>query len=272
MKIFISVDIEGISGISSREQIFPDGRYYESARKIMTKEVNQVINATFENGAKDVVVNDSHFNKDNILIEELDSRVMLISGKYRPLNMLQGIDESFDAVFLIGYHARAGTPEAFYDHTNIFHINNLKINGKSMGELGINGRIAGYFGVPVVLVSGDQKTIFCANEELDNPVGVIVKESISRTAVKIFPPSFVTKLIREGVKEAVEKIKSFKPVRERKPVNLEVSFNFSNMAEICLLIPGVFRKDARTVLYKANDFMEAYKVYRLMIELASKLE
>lgn len=272
VKIFISADIEGISGITSIEQIFPGGRDYESARKLITKEVNIVVDAAFEYGASEILVNDSHFNKDNILIEELDSRVKLITGKYRPLNMMQGIDNSYNAVFFIGYHARAGTADALFDHTNIFDINNLKINEKIMGEMGMNARIAGCFGVPVIFLSGDQKAAMCAKEELNNPVTAVVKESISRSSVKMFPFKVVKDILRDGVHKAMSNIKSFQPIIKECPVKIEVSFNFSNMAEICALIPGVTRKDARTVIYHAKEYMEAYKVYRVMVELVRKCE
>ena len=272
MKILISADIDGISGIIAMEQIFPGGRDYERARRLMTKEVNAVIEAVFEYDANEVIVNDSHYNKDNILIEELDPRATLISGSYRPLNMMQGIDNSVDAVFFVGYHARAGTPEAVIDHTNIFSVINLKINGKLMGEAGINGRVAGYFGVPVAFVSGDQKAIMCAKEELNNPVGVVVKESISRTAAKIYPFPIVKERLTVGVSEAMKNIKLFKPTVEEGPVKLEVSFSISDMAEICLLIPGVSKKDGRTVIYTGKEYMEVFKVYRVMLGLISGIK
>lgn len=267
MKILISADIDGISGIISMEQIFPGGRDYERARRLMTKEVNAVIEAAFKYGANEVIVNDGHYDKDNILIEELDSRATLISGSYRPLNMMQGIDNSVDAVFFVGNHARSGTPEAVLDHTNSFSVINLKINGKLMGEVGINGRVAGYFGVPVAFVSGDQKAIMCAKEELNNPVGVIVKESISRTAAKMYPFSIVKERITAGVSEAMKNIKLFKPTVEKGPVKLEVSFSISDMAEICLLIPGVSKKNGYTVIFTGKEFMEVFKVFRIMLGL-----
>jgi len=272
LKIFISADMEGISSIVSTDQIFPGGRGYDRARLLMTREVNKVVEAAFECGAHEVLVNDSHHNKDNILIEELDPRSELISGKFRPLSMMQGIDKSFDAVFFVGYHARAGTPEAFLDHTNIFSIINLKINGKLMGEIGMNGRIAGCFGVPVIFVSGDQKAIMCAHEELNQPIGVIVKESISRSSAKVYSFSVVEERLKSGVKDAMKSIEYFQPTIEKLPVKIEVSFYTSNMAEQCLLIPGVIREDARTVSYKSKKFMEAYYVYRIMIELISKID
>jgi D-amino peptidase len=272
VKILISADIEGISGIVDMEQISPGARDYERARRLMTKEVNAVIEAAFEYGADEVIVSDSHHNNDNILIEELFPRATLISGSYQPLSMMQGIDNSVDAVFFVGYHARAGTQEAVIDHTYAFRVINVKINSKLMGEAGINGRLAGCFGVPVAFVSGDQKAIMCAKEELNNPVGVVVKESISRTAAKIYPFPLVKERLTAGVSEAMKNIKLFKPTVEEGPVKLEVSFSISNMAEICLLIPGVTKKDGRTVTYTGKEYMEVFKVFRVMLGLTSGIK
>lgn len=272
MKILISADIEGISGIVDFEQTSPKGRDYESARRLMTREVNTIIESAFEYGADEVIVSDSHHNNTNILIEELSPRATLISGSYQPLSMMQGIDSSIDAVFLVGYHARAGIQEAVMDHTYTFRVTHVKINDKPMGEAGINGRIAGSFGVPVVFASGDKKAIMCAKEELNNPVGVVVKDSISRTAAKIYPFSIVKERLKVGVSEAMKNIKSFKPIIEKSPVKLEVSFTISNMAEICLLIPGVTKKDGRTVIYTGKEFIEVFKVFRVMLGLTGSIK
>jgi D-amino peptidase len=272
VKIFISVDMEGISSVVTREQTSPGARDYERARRFMTKEVNAVIEAAFEHGANEVIVNDSHWDMDNILIEELHPRAALISGNNKPLSMMQGIDNSFDAVFFVGYHARAGTPEAVIDHTYDSMVINLKINGKLMGEAGINGRLAGYFGVPVAFVSGDQKAIMCANEELNNPVGVVVKESISRTTAKIHPFPVVKERLNIGVSKAMKNLKLFKPNVEEGPVKLEVSFSISDMAEICLLIPGVIKEDGRTVTYTGKDYMEVFKAFRAMLRLTDGIK
>ena len=272
MKIFISADMEGISGVVDIEQTLPGARDYERSRRLMTKEVNAVIEAAFEHGADEVLVSDSHGNNNNILIEGLYPRATLISGSYQPLDMMQGIDNSVDAVFFVGYHARAGTPEAVIDHTYVFRVINVKINDKLMGEAGINGRLAGSFGVPVAFVSGDQKAIMCAKEELNNPVSVVVKESISRTAAKIYPFPLVKERLTAGVSEAMKNIKLFKPTVEEGPVKLEVSFSISNMAEICLLIPGVTKKDGRTVIYSGKEYMEVFKVFMVMLGLTSGIK
>ncbi|PKP59990.1 peptidase M55 [Candidatus Atribacteria bacterium HGW-Atribacteria-1] len=272
MKIFISADIEGISGVVDMEQISPEARNYERACRLMTKEVNAVIEAAFEHGADEVVVSDSHHNNNNILIEELHPRATLISGSYQPLSMMQGIDNSFDAVFFVGYHARAGISEAVIDHTYTFRVVDVKINDNLMGEAGINGRVAGCFGVPVAFISGDQNAIMCAKEELNSPVGVVVKESISRTAAKIYPFPVVKERLTAGVSEAMKNVKLFKPTIEEDSVKLEVSFAISNMAEICLLIPGVTKKDGRTVIYVGKEYMEVFNVFRVMLGLTSGIK
>ncbi|MCR4431029.1 MAG: M55 family metallopeptidase [Tepidanaerobacteraceae bacterium] len=269
MKIFISADMEGISGVVSMEQIEPGARDYERARRMMTREVNAVVDAALECGASEIVVNDSHDNMDNILIEELNRRAVLISGSPKPLSMMQGIDESFDAAFFVGYHARAGTACAVIDHTYAFRVLSAKINGKPMSEAGLNGRLAGWFGVPVAFISGDQNAVACAKEELNNPVGVEVKSAVGRNAAVIYPFDVVKERLRAGVAEAVKNLKSFKPTVEKGPVELEVSFSISGMADMALLIPGTSRKDGRTVVHTARDYMDAFKVFRVMLALSS---
>jgi D-amino peptidase len=269
LKIFISADMEGISGIFSMAQTDPHEREYERARKLMTEEINSVIEAAFRFGADKIVVNDSHGGMDNILREDLDRRAVLISGNPKPLSMMQGIDSSFDAVFFVGYHARAGFSEAVIDHTYTLRVLDVKINGKSVGEAGINGRLAGYFGVPVVFISGDQNAVSCAYSELENPVGVVVKEAVGRTSAKLFPFEMVKERLTAGVSKALESIRTIKPTIEKPPIELEISFTVSNMADICLLIPGAVKKAPRTVIYKGKDYLETFNVFRVMLMLTS---
>jgi len=271
MKIFISADMEGISGVVNLSHVEPGHREYERFRKLMTKEINTVVEAAIESGATEIVVNDSHNNMDNILIEELHPGAILISGSPKPFSMMQGIDETFDGVFLIGYHAKAGT-EAIMDHTYTGKVFYTKVNGKTLSESGLNGRFAGCFNVPVVLITGEQNTIKCAKEELNDFVGVVVKEACGRYSAKIYPFEVSKERIKKGVKEALENIKKFKPTVEKEPVELEICFIKSIFAEMSLLIPGVERKDARTVIYRASTYMQAYKVFRACITLASSVE
>ncbi len=269
MRIFISADMEGISGVVSYSHVEPDSKEYERFRKIMTKEVNVVVEAAYQFGATEVVVNDSHNNMDNILIEELHPKAVLISGSPKPLSMMQGIDENFDAVFFVGYHARAGSMEAVMDHTYTGRVFHVEINGKPMSEAGLNGRLAGSFGIPVALISGDQNTIRCAREELNDFVGVVVKEAYGRYSAKLYPFDVVKERLINGVKQAMENIKNFKPTVEKEPVELKISFIRSAMTEMVSLIPNIVKKDARTVVYRASTYMEAYKIFRLCATLSN---
>ncbi|MDI3547127.1 MAG: D-amino peptidase [Halanaerobiales bacterium] len=272
MKIYISADMEGISGIVSHAQTMVEGRDYERARYLMTREVNAVVEALIQHGATEVVVNDSHNNMDNILIEEFHPGAVLISGSPKPLSMMQGIDESFDAVFFVGYHARPGITQAIIDHTYVYRVLEAKINGKPMSEAGLNGRLAGYYGVPVALVTGDQKTILCAREELYEPVGVAVKEAIGRNSARIYPFNRVKELLNTGVAEAIKKLKSLQPTVESGSIELEVTFYLAEMAEMTLLIPGVRRKGGRTVCYTSDNYLELFKAFRAMLIITSAIK
>ncbi len=272
MKIYISADMEGISSIVSLGQTVPGNRNYERACHLMTREVNAVVESALKNGATEVVVNDSHNNMDNILIEEFHSRASLISGSPKPLSMMQGIDESFDAVFFIGYHARPGTTQAVIDHTYTFRVLEARINDKPMSEAGLNGRLAGYYGVPVIFISGDQAAVSCAEEELKNPVGVVVKRAVGRQSAEIYPFNKVNDRIETGVNEAMKNMGKIEPTTENGSTELKIKFTLAAMADMTQLIPGVKRVDGRTVSFISDDYLEIFKVFRAMLSLTSGIE
>ena len=272
MKIYISADMEGLSGVVSQKQVINGNKDYERARSRMTKEVNAVIDALFAEGANEVVVNDSHAGMDNILIEEFDGRATLISGSPKPYSMMEGIDPTYDAVFFVGYHGKPGTVNSVMDHTySSSTVFEARINGTPLGEAGINGRLAGYYGVPVAFLTGDQNAVMCAEKELHDLTGVVVKEAIGRTSARLFPFPKVVERINNGVKQAVEKIERLKPTIEEGEIKLEVDFNKSSMAEMAMLMPGTERKSGRTVAYSSDDFKEVFRAFRAMISLAGSL-
>lgn len=269
MKIYISADMEGISGVVGLGHVSPENREYERFRKLMTREINVVVEAAIQCGAKEVVVNDSHNTMDNILIEELHPKAVLISGSPKSMSMMEGIDESFDAVFFIGYHARAGSAPAIMDHTYTGRVFSVEVNGKKMSEAGLNARIAGCFNVPVALVSGDQFTIECAKQELNDFVGVVVKEAVGRYAAKIYPFEVVKEKLRAGVEEALSKLGRFKPTVEKEPVEIKLTFYNSAFAESASLLPNVERLDARTLRFTTQSYLEAYRLLRVCLSLSS---
>ncbi len=269
MKIYISADMEGISGVVGLAQVSPEDKEYERFRKLMTREVNAVVEAAVQCGAKEVLINDSHNTMDNILIEELHPKAVLISGSPKPMSMMEGIDESFDAVFFVGYHARAGSAPAIMDHTYTGRVFCVEVNGKKLSEAGLNARIAGCFNVPVVLVTGDQLAIECAKQELNDFIGVIVKEAVGRYAAKIYPFEIVKEKLRTGVEEAMHRLREFKPTIEREPVEVKLTFYSSAFAETASLLPNIERLDARTIRYTANSYLEAYRLLRVCLSLSS---
>jgi len=156
MKVYISADMEGIAGIVHGEHVIRDGKEHERARKLMTQEVNAAIEGAIEAGAKSIVVNDSHGTMRNIIPEELHETAELITGSPKPFEMMQGIDSTFNAAFFIGYHAMKGSYLGVLDHS--YHsrvIHDIILNNQRLGETGINAALAGYYNVPVILVTGD---------------------------------------------------------------------------------------------------------------------
>lgn len=271
LKVFISVDMEGIWGVVHGNQCSSDSPEYQQARKWMAEDTNAVVAGLFESGATEVVVNDSHGSMRNIIASELDPRAMLISGSPKPMSMMEGIDPGFQACIFIGYHARAGSAPAILDHTiSGSVIYSIKINSLEMPELGINGAIAGYYHVPVVMLTGDTETCRQAKEILGNDlVTVPVKEAVSRFAARNFPREKVLADLKEGARKAISSLDKFKPYELKPPYQFEVNFHNSQQAEIGLLIPEVKRVAPRTLSFSSQDYVEGFKLLRALISLAS---
>ncbi len=269
MKIYISADMEGISSIISGEETYRENKKYPAACKKMIKEVNKVIEYLQAEGVNEILVNDSHGDMKNIKRSELSSAAELITGNEKSLSMMEGIDESFDGVIFVGYHARAGTSEAILDHTYTGKIHNIKVNDKLMGEIGINARVAGYFSVPVIAVTGDQSAIRTAKGEINNHIGITVKKSLGRECAVVSDFSAVDKKIKNGISKAIAKIDEFKPTVEEGSVNFDVEFSKSIFAERAAVIPGIEKLDARTIRIKEEDYVDTFKLFRTVMNINS---
>jgi D-amino peptidase len=263
LKIFISVDMEGICGVINWDETSQGGPDYGMFRTLMTQEVNAAIAGAVAAGATEILVRDAHDSARNILPELLDPRARLLrEWTYGPLSMMEGIDNTYDAAIFIGYHARAGTPDAVLKHTMTTKLLDVIINGKKMPEAGINGLIAGHFGVPVVLVSGDQTIARQAKELFGDIETAVVKEAISTAAIMLHP-SKARDLIRDKTTAALKRLKDFKPLKFNPPYALDVAFADEALAQKASWIPGAVRKDEHTVSFTTNDFMEMLKLFRL---------
>src|SRR5512135_2915722 len=207
MKILISADMEGITGVTTWDQVTPGHDEYARFRKLMTQDVNAVIRGAFEAGADDIIVADGHWNGSNILIEELDARARLNSGSPSPFSMMQGIDESVDGVIFIGYHARNGSSNAILDHTwSSKAVANVWLNDILTGEYGLNAAVAGHFGVPVIMISGDQTACAQVTELLGDVETAVVKQASGRFAGECLAPQVTEELICLSAQRAVERL------------------------------------------------------------------
>jgi len=272
MKVFISADMEGVAGVVDKEHTLRDGKEHERARKLMTKEVNAAIEGALEAGARQIIVNDSHGTMRNIIPEDLNENAELIIGSPKPLSMMQGIDKTFTTAFFTGYHAMRGAYLGVLEHT--YHgtvVSDVFFNGKRLGETGMNAAVAGYFKIPVALVTGDQAVTEEARLLLGKVETVVVKEGVSRNAAKCLSPIKARSLIKAGAKNALLNAKGFKPLILNPPINVEMVFINAGMADLAEMVPGAKRKDGRTISFVADDYLEAYKTVRVMILLAGTI-
>ncbi|MBM3419948.1 MAG: peptidase M55 [Bacteroidetes bacterium] len=271
LKVFISVDMEGVAGVVNSDQVTMGGHDYNMARKWMTEEANAAILGALDAGATEIVVNDSHSTMRNLIAGDINPAARLITGSPKTLGMMQGIDETFDAVIFIGYHARAGSADGVLDHTySGAAVHALKVNGRETGESELNALIAGHFNVPVVMIAGD--ATLCAQVKKSLGPDVVTtetKEAIGRYAAKTLVPSESQKLIRTNTAAALKKLSVFRPYKPSAPYVVEIDFLYSHQAENASLVPGVERVSARTVRYTQPDFINAFRMFRALVTLAN---
>ncbi len=275
MKVLISADMEGTCGVTSWVQVTPP-EYggeptatveYERARLRLTREVNAAVEGALAGGAEEVIVNESHDGMRNLIAEELHPAIRFITGNDKPLGMVQGIqEEGVGALFFTGYHAKAGTPNAPLAHTWTGYVNDVRIDGRSTGEFGINALVAGHFGVPVTLVTGDDKAVAQVRELLgEQVVGVAVKEGYSTFSAIHLHPMRAQELIRQGAEAAMRRVGNAQPWQPRSGFRIEVDFDHQARADQCVYIPGVERAGERTVAYSPADGLAFAHIFRAIM-------
>ena len=203
LKVFISIDMEGLAGVVTAPDVSPTGPDYAHFRTIMAGEANAAIDGAFRAGATEVLVRDSHGSKENLLPSDVDPRARLLRGASTgPKNMMEGIDSTYGAVVFVGYHAKAGTPRAILEHTSTGNVVDVSINGVSLPEGGYNALVAGLYGVPVVFVAGDRAVVEQIRGLLGPIEGVAVKEEVNDASLGLSPKQAQDE-IRKGVEQAV---------------------------------------------------------------------
>ncbi|KAF0815602.1 D-aminopeptidase dipeptide-binding protein DppA [Bacillus sp. ZZV12-4809] len=270
MKLYLSADMEGITGLADHTHVGSSKHNYERSRIIMTDEANHVVTAAFEEGCSEVIVNDSHSKMNNLLIERMHPETQLITGDVKPYSMVQGLDSSFSGAMFVGYHARASM-RGVMSHSMIFGVRHMYINDHAIGEMGFNAYVAGYHGVPVLMVAGDDQAALEAEKLIPNVTTAVVKETISRSAVKSLTPAKAGQLLREKAAEALSKRELVKPLVPPENPVLKIEFANYGQAEWAALMPGAeIEVNTTIVRYQAKDILEAYQAMLVMTELAMR--
>jgi len=268
MRIFISVDIEGISGVTTAAETHPGGHDYELARRWMTAETNAAIAAAFEGGATQVLVNDSHGSMNNLLLDELDPRAEVIRGWLKPLGMMQGIEQGWDAAFFVGYHAAAGDGDGILAHTiNGASFHAVRLNGRPVSEAELNAAVAGEFGVPVVLVTGDARLEPAVRTLLDPVEFVAVKTGMARETAQLVHPTRGRQLVHDGARAAMRLVGTALPVRLPGPYRIELEYRSTDLATLASFVPTVARLDGRTVSFTSPTLVRAMTTLRVLSRL-----
>jgi D-amino peptidase len=257
LKVYISADMEGVVGAVTGDQLGPGGFEYGRFRQLMTDEVNTAIEAARAMGATEIVVSDSHGNGENLLIEQLPPDIQLVRSWPRPLMMMQGIDPTFDAAIFIGYHASTSNVVGVRAHTiSSANLTSVRLNGTQMMEASLNAAIAGDFGVPVVMISGDDATVDEAHRIVGDMEGAVVKWNYGFHSARTLMPQAANEVIGEKVRAALGRLDDFRPYRMEGPVELEISFKNYMPAELLAYLPVVERVDSHTIRFVGRDMTE----------------
>ncbi|MBT1102187.1 MULTISPECIES: M55 family metallopeptidase [Streptomyces] len=271
MKLLISVDMEGVSGIVHSSETNPERYDYQRGRELMTADANAVIAGVLDaDPTAEVLVADAHGTFRNLLPEQLDRRARLVRGKPRSLNMLAGLDEETDAALFVGYHVRAGEGPGVLAHTMNGEILDVRVAGRSLGEIGLNAAMAGHLGVPVVLLSGDDAACAELNDLVQAAVTVPVKEALGMAAAVTLHPEEARDRLRRAAADAVTRRAEIQPLALTGTLNVEVDLASPHTIDLATLVPGVSRTGgARTVAFTSPDYATAYRLILLLAQLAT---
>jgi D-amino peptidase len=276
MKVYISCDLDGVCGVVDRDQLFDSASAdYRHACRLLTAEVNAAVTGALSVGATEVVVNDGHYRMRNLIPDELHPRARLIAGRFKPGFMVEGLDGSFGVALFIGYHAAAGVAEGTLNHT--YHAYELRLNDLVCSEGTLNAAVAGHYGVPVGLVTGDTATIAALREQLGTGLrGVAVKEGITRLAARhLMSVTEAREAIEQEAAEAVRDAmngRSLEPLRLSSPLTMRLTFKETLFTDASALLHGAERVDGRTLQWRFDDILQAYRTFVVTYYLSRGVE
>jgi D-amino peptidase len=270
VKVFLSTDMEGTAGVVDWEQCVGDGPQAAAGRRLLLAEVNAAIEGAIEGGARQVVVNDSHSKMRNLPADELAGRASYISGSHKPLYMMQGLDDSFGACLFISYHGSVGAPAGLSHTYNPRAVVEARLDGRVTGEAGINALVAAHYGVPVVLVTGDNWACAETAELIPGIHAAVVKRHVSRVAADSLHPELARELIRDRAAAAVKAAASAAPP-PLDPGVLEVSVRHADIAEAAGWVRGVDRTGERELRIHGPDRLATYRAFCAAITLTRSI-
>jgi D-amino peptidase len=257
LKLYISCDMEGVVATMSGDHLGAGGFEYQAARRWQTQEVLAAIDAARQSGVTEILISDSHGNGENLLVDLLPEDVMLVRSWPRPLSMMEGIDSTFDAAILLGYHASTLNPDGVRAHTmSSGRLAGIWLNERPMPEAGISAAIAGHFGVPVIMISGDDAAVAEARDVIGDIEGAVLKWNISFESAKTMMPAAAYELIGETVRLALDRLDDFQPFVLPRPITLDVRFKNYRPSQVLAYLPVVERTDSHSIRYVGADMIE----------------
>ncbi|MFD9964827.1 M55 family metallopeptidase [Amycolatopsis sp. NPDC058986] len=267
MRIMISADMEGATGVTWTDDVIPGTPHWQRFRKLFTGDVNATLAGLFDAGATDVLVNEAHSSQRNLLLEDLDGRARMLTGRHKPLSMMQGIDSGVDGVVFLGYHAGAGF-DGVLSHTYLENqITGVWLDDVPASEGRLNASMAAEYGVPVLLVSGDDLTCEDARDYAPDAELVPVKECVSRYAAICLPPARTAELLSEAAAESMKRAGKSTPAPGSH--RIEVEFDASHLAQATAVIPTVEQIGVRRVGFDAPNMTEAMKAFKVVTAIAA---
>jgi D-amino peptidase len=267
-KVYISVDMEGISGITGDDQVNVGSSEYGRSRKLMAEDLNAAIRGALDAGATDVLVNDSHGGQRNLLPEDVHPSARLISHSFKRYGMLEGLDETFDAALFIGYHAKADSPRGLFAHTGSGVVRDLQINGRSVGEGGMNAALAAWYGVPVVMVSGDDVAVAEVKESVPSIHEIVVRRAINVRAAELKSLQQAHDEIQRAAKDAIASAKKPAPQRTG-PFKVQMRFRDFTIPEVATAFSEMQSPAPDTIAFSRETMPEAYRLIRVLYRFIS---
>ncbi|MDT7782135.1 MAG: D-amino peptidase [Pseudonocardiales bacterium] len=263
----ISADMEGATGVTWTGDVVPGTEQWQRMRRLFTGDVNACVQGLVAGGATSVLVNEAHSAQRNLLLEDLHTSACLLTGRHKPLSMMQGIDSSVDGVVFLGYHTAAGSPGVLA-HTYLENsITGVWLDGVHASEGRLNAALAAEYGVPVLLVTGDDLTCADASSYAPGAALVAVKECVSRYAAVCLPPAVAFSQITEAATKAMASAGRAEGVVAAR--RIEVEFDATHLADAAAVVPTVELIGPRRVGFDAVSMTEAMKAFKVVTHVAA---